>query len=194
MSVRTIIGPTIPLSNGEYFDLLDPASGVWGPAEIADGLAKCCRFAGHCMGFYSVAEHSLLVAELVAPEHRLAALLHDAAEAFTGDITKPLKGLLPEFKAIEDRIERAIFDRFGVAWPMPPEVKAADMMMLGVEQQKLMCNRDAWTGTLPVPADKFWRVQPKNLPWERARKGWLCAVEREIERHRLFGLGYGVIA
>lgn len=192
MSVKNIIGPTILLSNGEYFDFMDPASSIWGLDEIADGLAKTCRFAGQCVGFYSVAEHSLLVAELVEPKHRLAALLHDAAEAFTGDITKPLKGMIPEFKAIEKRIEQAIFDRFGVPLPMPVEVKDADMMMLGVEQHHLMRNNDQWRGVKEAPAHKFWRVQPKRLTWEKARAAWLDAAAREVERQRLISLGYDV--
>lgn len=68
-----------------------------------------------------------------APEHAFAALMHDAAEAFVGDVTRPLKQMLPEFKAIERAVEDAIFIRYGVPRPMPRAVKQADLRVLAAE-------------------------------------------------------------
>ncbi|WP_407605347.1 NAD(P)-binding domain-containing protein, partial [Pseudomonas aeruginosa] len=74
--------------------------------DIAHGLAYQCRFNGQTQVFYSIAQHSLIVASLVPPPLRLAALLHDAAEAYLGDMVKPLKVLLPEFAALEDKVNK----------------------------------------------------------------------------------------
>ena len=76
--------------------------------DIAHGLAFQCRFNGQTCDFYSVAQHSLIVADLVPESHRLAALLHDAAEAYLGDMVKPLKVLMPEFSGIEDKVTALI--------------------------------------------------------------------------------------
>jgi 5'-deoxynucleotidase YfbR-like HD superfamily hydrolase len=70
--------------------------------------------------------------------------MHDAAEAFVGDMSKPLKMMLPEYSVIEKRVEAAIFSRFNVSTPLPKEIKQADIQMLVTEQHQLMKNRDDW--------------------------------------------------
>lgn len=143
-TVRRIIGPTILLSSGSYFDFEAPETSVFTINDIAHGLAMTCRFAGQCRRFYSVAQHSVHVSENVPHEHAYQALMHDASEAFVGDMAKPLKVMLPEYVAIEKRVERAVFARFNVATPLPPTVKEADIVMLVTEQHQLMRNRDDW--------------------------------------------------
>jgi len=145
-TVRFVSGPTILLSSGNYLDLLDPTNCTFTIEDIAHGLSNVCRFAGQCEPFYSVAEHSFHVSCIVPDEHAYAGLMHDAAEAFIGDIAKPLKVLLPEYKAIEQVMEAAIFERFDVP-ALGPEVKHADVVMLATEQLALMKNRDDWEYT-----------------------------------------------
>ena len=79
----------------------------------------------------------MLVSHVVSRQ-KLAALFHDAAEAFIGDMSCPLKSLLPEYKKIEIRIESAIFAQFGIPWPPPAEVKAADLSVMAAELTLLM--------------------------------------------------------
>jgi hypothetical protein len=146
-TVRFIVGPTILLHSGEYFDFVEPHKSAFTIDDIAHGLSNVCRFAGQSERFYSVAEHSIYVSQIVPPRDALAALMHDAAEAFIGDVSKPLKGLLPEYKAIEDRVEAAIFERFNIPLPLPKSVKWADITMLATEKFHVMRNHDDWDYT-----------------------------------------------
>ncbi|MFO1150980.1 MAG: metal-dependent phosphohydrolase [Alsobacter sp.] len=154
--VRKIIGPKILLYSGTYFDFLDPERSDLTIEDIAHGLSNICRFAGQCHRFYSVAQHCVHMADLAEPPNGYAALMHDALESVVGDVSRPLKDLLPDYRAIEARCEAAIFRRFAVPSPLPPEVKMLDMRMLITEQRQLMRNRDDWDctrGLEPLPLD-----------------------------------------
>jgi hypothetical protein len=163
-TVRKIYGPTILLAGGTYLDLLRPEDCDFTIDDIAHGLSNVCRFAGQCDPFYSVAEHSFHVSNLVPPEHALAGLLHDAAEAFIGDIAKPLKDLLPEYRVIEHHMEEVVLGRFGIGLPLHPSVKEIDVVMLATEQRVIMKNRDDWNYTRGrEPADVIIHCwQPKE--------------------------------
>ncbi len=101
------IKPEILTRGGHYISLVNPDVSKLTIGDIAMALAYTCRFGGHTLGFYSVAQHSVLVSHVVPQPFAKAALLHDAAEAIVGDVPAPLKQLLPEFKRIEARIESA---------------------------------------------------------------------------------------
>ncbi len=143
-SPKRITGPTIALRSGAYFDFTKPELSEFSIRDIAHALGNICRFTGHTGRFYSVAEHSVHCSQIVEDGHQFAALMHDAAEAFVGDVAKPLKALLPDYAAIEERVEAAVLTRFGLPPKMPLPVKTADMTMLRIEQAQAMDNADAW--------------------------------------------------
>lgn len=154
IAVNMAVGPTIMLQSGAWFDILDPSSSAFTIEDVAHGLAHTCRYAGQCRDFYSVAEHSLHVSNM-CEEAKLEALLHDAAEAFIGDVTRPLKQLLPEYKRIEKAVECAVFERFGLDLPTAPEIKEADLRVLAAEQAQIMApSTSDWaqtSGVYPAP-------------------------------------------
>ena len=105
--------------------------------DIAHSLGLQCRYAGHCIKFYSVAEHSVLIARHLAakhaPEVALAGLLHDAPEAYCVDIPRPLKPYLTNYRAIEQDNWLAIAARFRLPKELPREVHDADNRIIADE-------------------------------------------------------------
>lgn len=161
---------TIRLHSGAHLDLLVPNYTLLTLTDIAHGLSHLCRFTGQCDRFYSVAEHSVLVSQLVAPEHAFPALMHDAAEAFIGDVAKPLKILLPEYAIIEERMEAAIAKRFILPYPMHPDIKKADLQMLAVERRALFSARSALR---PIDEMDLPDVQIECMPPREAKAAFL---------------------
>jgi hypothetical protein len=129
---------SIMLVSGKVFNFLRPEESEFTIEDIAHGISMTCRYGGHCKEFYSVAEHSVLVSLEAAEPYKLEALLHDAAEAFLSDLPTPLKRLLPDYRALEERIERVILSRLGVSSPMSREVKRADLAVTYTEMRMIM--------------------------------------------------------
>jgi uncharacterized protein len=148
MSAR---GDWIQTYTGKAFYPLDPRPEDVDIVDIAHALSNLCRFNGHCLRFYSVAEHSVLLSRAVAPEHALWALLHDAAEAYLADVPRPTKRMLPAYADMETRILSAIAARFGLAADIPPAVKDADLRILTDERLKIMATPPQPWSTDGVP-------------------------------------------
>lgn len=129
--------------------------------DIAHALSMMPRFAGHIDRFYSVAEHSINVAEIVPDEHKLQALLHDATEAYICDIPTPFKRLLPGYKELEDDLWRAISTKFGVPFELHALVKDADGIMLMTEKDAL--KKDS--APFAPEYEQFPRAKFKHRDW-----------------------------
>lgn len=130
--------------------------------DIAGPLARQCRYGGHCVKFYSVAEHCVHVARF-APDHlKLQALMHDASEAYLVDIPSPLKKHIPRYYEYEDALMQLIATKFGFNYPLDPAVKMIDMALLDDERRQNMtridCSNELWGNTVPGTgaALQFW--------------------------------------
>jgi len=157
--------PWIQTASGTKFDLLDPTPDMICLADIAKALSQVCRFGGHTRAFYSVAQHSVIVSSLLRDADCDYAtirwgLMHDAAEAYIGDITGPLKHLLlaqniHAIVEVESNILNAIGRRFNLDTGDWDKIKEADLSLLLSERNFLL-------GPPPVP----WAIDESIAPTE----------------------------
>lgn len=129
--------------------------------DIARALSNQCRFLGHVKGYYSVAQHSILVANWVAgqpditSDEVLWALLHDASEAYLGDLITPLKmhPLIGDgYRVAERRLMRQVCAAFGLSPREPKIVKRGDAVLLATEVRDLKHgNPEHWRGLTEAP-------------------------------------------
>ena len=144
-------GPYLQTVSGRWVNPFDPDPEQLDAGDIARALANQCRFGGHSRVFYSVAQHCVIVSRVVEDrggdvEAVFAALMHDATEAYLGDMPHPLKhrsALGEAFKAAEDHLERAIRDRFRIA-PDVPEIKRVDRSLLATERRAFSAEDWHW--------------------------------------------------
>lgn len=129
----------LPTHSRGMIDYSNPAKSQFTVADIAMGLGKACRYAGQCEGFFSVAQHSIMVSEFVPKQFAMDGLMHDGSEAFMCDLPTMLKAMLPDYKRIEKQVQAAINDYFGIAHPdhpiIHPLVKQADSLVLMLEMK-----------------------------------------------------------
>lgn len=152
-------GDWIQTFTGKQFWPMDPSPDEIDIEDIAHALSMLCRYGGHCLRFYSVAEHSVLLARAVAPRHRLHALLHDASEAYLIDLPRPIKNCLAGYREAERVIEIAVAMHFDLPLAMPSEVKRADTQILMDERAVNMRHAPSrWTtDTSPLGVTlQFW--------------------------------------
>lgn len=166
----------IETCSGRFVDILEPKVEQIHLPDIAHALALQCRFNGHVRTHYSIAEHCVRVARHMPAPLRIHGLLHDAAEAYLGDIVTPVKRQLAEFAALEDRCLATIYEALAVPLPNPAaekEVKRADALALKEEAYALLPSRGRWgQGIEPVPPE--FPVECWTGP--RAEVRWLSAV------------------
>lgn len=128
--------------SGKEFDLLDPQPDMIEIQDIAHSLSRIERFNGHTIGnkTVNVALHSLMVAYDVHPGLRMSGLLHDAHEAYIGDISTPVKKMLGhELKNMEYRIQAAIAEKFNYDMELGAyEIKKSDIRVLRYERDNFM--------------------------------------------------------
>lgn len=151
--------------------------------EIAHSLSNLCRFGGHCKTFYSVAQHSLLVCDNVSQPNKKVALLHDATEAYIGDMIRPLKVSMPAFEEIESKAWKAICVKFSISETLPLEVKVADARALLTEKRDLLSASDfEWE----FPQCQFPDLLPYN---KRINWSWHPASAKSFFLQKCLELG-----
>lgn len=133
----------IQTSQGRKFDVILCELDEIDIEDIAHGLSHICRFTGQIPTFYSVAQHCIEMSYL-APDHcQLEALLHDASEAYLGDVSKHLKELLGRpYRILEHDLMVKIATKYKFAYPLPPVIKVLDGDMLETEFKQIWRRRD----------------------------------------------------
>lgn len=126
--------------SGMKFTPLNPKVEQIDIIDIAHALSHLCRFGGHIRSFYSVAEHSVRCCWETSPEFRLAALLHDASEAYLVDVPRPIKRYLGNYVELEAQIQRVVGEKFGIDPELfsHPEIKRVDNLLLVTEARDLL--------------------------------------------------------
>lgn len=156
--------PVIRTFSGKWFNAFDLKPEMICIEDIAHALSHQCRFGGHLPKFYSVAQHSVLTSTLVSDEHKLAALLHDASEAYLLDIPRPITKHLSNYAEIEDSVMRIIAAKYCFQWPLHDDVKKADEIMLQKEWDEIMIGRVTDVVCLtPKYANEFFMNAFNNL-------------------------------
>ena len=163
---------------GRKFYPFDPKPEDVDMRDIAHHLAMICRYGGATKFHYSVAQHSVLVAQNVSKKNKLRALLHDAPEYITGDMIRPIKksGLMPGFRGLELGIEFAICNRFCLPHPIcNDEIKLVDDRILLDERAFVMRSTDNewWTDEGAKPLG----IRIEQWTPERAEKEFLAAYD-----------------
>jgi hypothetical protein len=176
-------GPYIQTVSGRRVNPFEPDPGDLDIGDIANALAHQCRFGGHCRRYYSVAQHSCLIADLVVARggsdaDALWALLHDASEAYLLDLPHPIKhrselGRL--YAEAERPLQEAILERFGLPREPPASLKPLDRALLATERRAVAAEAWHWP-----ELDGFEPLDLEIDPWppERARAEFLARYER----------------
>lgn len=154
--------------SGRRVHVLDPKPEDVALGDIANALSRICRFGGQVYAHVSVAQHSVMVAEIVADlggskQEQLIGLLHDATEAYVGDVISPLKRQLPGFQEIERKWALAIGQAFNLGDALANEsalVKQADEVAFYTEWRDMFPDRPPVAGANPSKTRSFHPAGP----------------------------------
>lgn len=157
--------------------------------DIARSLAMQCRYLGHISKFYSVAEHSILVARMAqaakeSPETVRAALFHDAHEAYTGDFPSPFKEIVLGLRDFERDVEGVVHAALDLPMPDHPlwdRVKKYDTRALHFEAARLLKAEPGWIDyqqVLLVPS----YLNIRSLAWEEGMQMFLFEATEGMGR------------
>ena len=156
---------------GKQFWPMDPRPEDFDIRDIAHALSMLCRFGGHCLRYYSVAEHSVLMTRRASQPNRLVTLLHDASEAYLVDMPSPVKKSMPEYRIAEGMVQVALAKKYALPYPFPGEVHDLDTRILTDEVQQNMAPRpQPWdVGAEPLGVTlQFW--SPEQACYEFLRE------------------------
>jgi hypothetical protein len=180
----------IEIYPGDQFHFASPRPGEIRVESVAHSLSQLCRYNGHTRRFYSVAEHVCLMSDWVmrqpwaTPRDGLTALHHDDAEYIIGDLARPVKVTMPQFKATETVLDEAIAEEFGTIFPFPAWLKDADNRILKDERRAVMVPspHDWGVDVLEELGVRFW--------WVLGRFSWVAKRRYLRRHHRLWDLAH----
>lgn len=156
---------------GVTFDFENPRAEMILPGDLAHALSRQCRFSGHVSKFYSVAQHLVYCSHVVPMEDALAALLHDAQEAYVCDLPRYLKRcpFMEGYRDYERRAWKVVAARFGISDVLPKSVEVADLRMVLTEWRDLMPQ----DGAICLPERRENNDKPYDdltiIPWSSPR-------------------------
>jgi 5'-nucleotidase len=186
LNTEPVLEAIIQTTSGKVLNLVNPCTDQICIEDIANGLAKECRFACQVNSFYSVAQHSVFVSHLLPKHLALTGLLHDATEGLgMRDLPTPLKKL-PGFEAyrrMEACLEAAIASKWKLDWPWSLEVILADRQALLLEathyKYPLLPVWKQYLEGIPRPsAETLDKTYLMREPWD-----WSEAYERFMARY-----------
>lgn len=175
MMTKTMVN----IRDNKYMDYLNPKPDDIDLKDIAHGLSQMCRYTSRTSHFWSVAQHSLLVASLMdKPEDKIHALLHDAPEAYIGDINSVLKNIIQEkfdIKSLEKNILACIYSKLNIGLPDADtykRVKDADIVALMVEGTSLINLKAVDEWNIPVDKEKIMDLVHSNIVSKSSVSCW----------------------
>lgn len=170
--------------------------------DMANSLAKQCRYNGHIKGFYSVAEHADIMRRALRRDGypliiQKLGLLHDGSETWTGDVIRPLKNALRskgfDIKPYELQIEEAMSAHFGLPWPWPDVIHDYDKRIVRDEKDQLKPDdTDDWS-SFDIPKVGL-GIEIEGWEWREGRRRWLTAyydLQDEIALRHTGGFPFG---
>lgn len=148
--------------SGIKFYPLDPRPEEILIEDVAHALSMVCRFGGHTRIFYSVAQHSVLVSRKLPDELKFVGLMHDATEAYLGDMIRPLKLEIPQYQEVEKKLWKVMAEKWRLPEKIPDLVKYHDNCALMTERRDLIAATDyLWGLESDFPAYEH-RLHPIN--------------------------------
>lgn len=179
--------PRMQVASGRGWNLASPTPAAVHWPDVAEALAKQCRFGGHTQSFYALAQHSVHLCDLLPPDHRLAGLLYDAPAAYLGEITWPVRQALmaqPHGHLINHALRamwrahrQALCQAAGIDTAQfddaLPIIQMIDKSLLGAERRDLLADSALEWGDLPRPA----HLKIKPWPWPRALEEWMDRLD-----------------
>lgn len=190
-------------ATGKKYYPLEPRADEVEIETIAHHLAMRARYNGATKDFISVAEHSFWVSMFEPHIDPLEKLLHDASEAYNGDLIRPLKydaSFSGPFKRVEDLNERAVAERFGLQYPFPASVKRADEAVTTAEiaQAIIKDPNDVWNNPLH-DADVVAPITIQFWDWKTAKQMFLARfraimLEQDKRRREMLALEHPLMS
>lgn len=160
---------------------------------IAHALSNICRYGGHVRIHYSVAQHSVAIAAVADPMFFKEAMLHDASEAYIGDIPAPMKHQIPEIKKFEEGIQRRIFEEYGLRWPIPNQIEYLDKAITQTEMQMFFDKVNPYIQKMLLEktngVQEFFLIPELEEAWpaEKAKQEFI----RRFYEYEQYNVGFG---